>query len=776
MVCLFLPAIYIKLETLLAFQKSVAVDERPAESYYRYPNLGKISIELKTFTNDTSMAGLIEQSFTMTADECKQHYEGRSIAKMLQEKLVREICKSRNTAPGRKKRWLSPNNATQTYGVVSPHIKNLPQVDYPADGINRGYPNLYIYDTHDKAMVRFSAKFGQAALMRHYTKLNDVVLLVHGWHALQSSRYTVFEPLLKAHTIMTPDVSVIYVEWEKQGANDAEIGNAAWAATRLNLKEFLTEIKSSNLHCVGHSLGAHACAAICRQYRMINHFQRQCKRIVGLDPASVMFKNDSPNKDVSKYRLNKMDADYVAALMTNRQFTGLADAIGDEYITTNIEGWNSEACPALGKFYGNICVQNARGAKHCENIDLGTLFNSYVIPHTKDTCSHMMAVVYFHRMLDANTSILLFRLPSKSPKFLKDFSLSAWNSYVVGRDYRLNNFYDSDTVWYSFTVTAAVEPTDLVLIVSDDKSKVTFPNSQHSYQQKSDRYALHLFVIPPTQQNTIAIEAQREPVLVVRLKGAGLSNPIIRATYHHCVSAEGKNKWICARNSTQDIEVERKNLIDSQSRHKCQVRPSPLSREIIKNEIRQNKNEKFQVIFPITLDISSIQLSFVNTSHCSNGSTLLLTMFWKGCDDFFPKYGVEYRFSKEFSTLELRLTYAGHYDLKTYFTMGAHATYDIFISPNSSEADTELNRKMFPYGSTSPVNRSCAPEPVEPFTVDVTSPAAITLRQPNADDTSTGSVVLVTIVVATIAVLIVVAAIYTKRLLKKSHSPLLTDL
>lgn len=294
-------------------------------------------------------------------------------------------------------------------------------------------------------------------------RIKNLILLVHGWHALQSSAL-IFKQLTRQHQKMTPNATVLFVNWEAQGANDVELGNAAWSSVRLNLQHLLEEIpESMNVHCIGHSLGGHACGGICRQYRDFR--KRNCTRIVSLDPASVSFKYNSPDQEgIVKRRINRHDADYVAVLLTNRNLMGLADLVGDEYITTNAapneyDGYSHEGCPSIGKWWGKVCTNSYYGYSWCEEYDVGTMFNSYVIPHTSDSCSHMMAPIQFAKFLDVWSPASIERT-ARSNSFMS----SSWSAYVTSMDRRYR--YEDKTVWYSFKVDAnEIYPRDVVTLV-----------------------------------------------------------------------------------------------------------------------------------------------------------------------------------------------------------------------------------------------------------------------------------------------------------------------
>ena len=75
-----------------------------------------------------------------------------------------------------------------------------------------------------------------------------------------------------------------------------------------------------NLHCIGHSLGAHTCGLLGKLLK--NSQTLALSRISGLDPAGPCFDSHS-----STNRLDKSDANYVDIIHTSRTF-GMTESIG----------------------------------------------------------------------------------------------------------------------------------------------------------------------------------------------------------------------------------------------------------------------------------------------------------------------------------------------------------------------------------------------------------------------------------------------------------------
>lgn len=79
-------------------------------------------------------------------------------------------------------------------------------------------------------------------------------------------------------------------------------------------------VQESNVHCVGFSLGAHACSMFYKAY--LNKFGTKLGRITGLDPAGPFFKAKPINE-----KIHFTDADFVDIIHTSEQF-GLSEKNG----------------------------------------------------------------------------------------------------------------------------------------------------------------------------------------------------------------------------------------------------------------------------------------------------------------------------------------------------------------------------------------------------------------------------------------------------------------
>jgi pimeloyl-ACP methyl ester carboxylesterase len=128
----------------------------------------------------------------------------------------------------------------------------------------------------------------------NFNHSRNTVLLVHGFG--DSGQATVLLQI-KNEMLKAFDVNLIVVDWQKGAAAPdyfSASSNTRVAAERI--AKFLNEsnIDQTQVHCIGHSLGAHTCGFAGK----ITKF----KRITGLDPAGPFFSG-------SIHRLNSSDAE-----------------------------------------------------------------------------------------------------------------------------------------------------------------------------------------------------------------------------------------------------------------------------------------------------------------------------------------------------------------------------------------------------------------------------------------------------------------------------------
>lgn len=253
-------------------------------------------------------------------------------------------------------------------------------------------------------------------------KGHNLILLVHGF-----TRADETVKLMEFHSLMTPNETVLMIDWRTDIDNYyswwymvfylRNYYRAAWFAVKFEINDFLMNFKTFEISCIGHSLGSHMCASICRNFR--SYSKRQCARIVGLDIASMGFWR---NGELKSFKLSKADARYVVGVMTTN-FYGLRDPyIAHEYITSNINGKHIEECPSSGKFNATVCGTNIAYETFCMDFSIGT--------GEATSCAHTMPVLIFAQSLDIYSSFTVLALD----KFNKVRQVSGWNGYVMSTD------------------------------------------------------------------------------------------------------------------------------------------------------------------------------------------------------------------------------------------------------------------------------------------------------------------------------------------------------
>ncbi|XP_077310186.1 pancreatic lipase-related protein 2-like isoform X2 [Lithobates pipiens] len=143
--------------------------------------------------------------------------------------------------------------------------------------------------------------------------------------------------------LLVEDVNCIGVDWRHGSVNilqyvqAANNGRVVGAEIAYLLKRLQAELNypPSNIHIIGHSLGAHVAGEAGRRVSGI-------RRITGLDPARIYFENT-----VEEVRLDSSDADFVDVIHTDTKMiigAGIATPIGHFDFYPN-GGQHMAGCP-----------------------------------------------------------------------------------------------------------------------------------------------------------------------------------------------------------------------------------------------------------------------------------------------------------------------------------------------------------------------------------------------------------------------------------------------
>ncbi|CAF0991636.1 unnamed protein product [Rotaria magnacalcarata] len=203
-------------------------------------------------------------------------------------------------------------------------------------------PEFIVYDS-DKSILNSSVSTSRW-----------LRIIIHGF---QNNRESVWIPKLRAELLKLKNdeqSDVIVVDWGN-GAKFPLYPNAVanirlvGRQVGLLLKKLhdLKGISYDRMHCIGHSLGAHACGFTS------NAVENQLARISGLDPAGPFF---AGKKTI--VRLDKDDAKFVDVIHSNTEIAlGLGLGITEE--TGHIDfypngGQTQPGCPSIGALIGGV--------------------------------------------------------------------------------------------------------------------------------------------------------------------------------------------------------------------------------------------------------------------------------------------------------------------------------------------------------------------------------------------------------------------------------------
>ena len=207
-------------------------------------------------------------------------------------------------------------------------------------------------------------------------EIAKLVVIFHGYTESSQSWYYIDMKNNILFNDGTPNLAVLMVDWKEGASVSIPIYTQAAANSRyaglatmkvisqLQTKMMITNLAcvgarcGFNIHCIGHSLGAHACGFFGNSVK--TKLGRSILRITGLDPAGPQFYTKEfaffprPLYDTPLYeKLDKSDAALVDVIHTDSDKYGFAEYAGhaDFYIGKNLEelGQSQDGC--IDNFY-----------------------------------------------------------------------------------------------------------------------------------------------------------------------------------------------------------------------------------------------------------------------------------------------------------------------------------------------------------------------------------------------------------------------------------------
>jgi len=287
-----------------------------------------------------------------------------------------------------------------------------------------------------------------------FNGMKKTVFLVHGWtHNSNQSwiRSTVQQILIRE------DVNVISVDWSSgaglpylRALNNIQVVGAELSKLIMFLTSE-THLFVSNVHLIGHNLGAHAAS-------YTGHRLTGLGRITGLDPAAIYFEGGDPVT-----YLDASDALFVDIIHSDQSYKkhlgfGFQSNIGHVDILVN----NGQQQPG--------CTDNisklARSSKQL--VKLHTMkepFDYYV-------CSHMRAVDYFVESINSPCPFTAYTCPSWD-KFQNGecFTFCRVKSQCTAMGYHSNNYAGRGVFYLDTQANSPFCNTAITISVDIDQSQ-----------------------------------------------------------------------------------------------------------------------------------------------------------------------------------------------------------------------------------------------------------------------------------------------------------------
>ncbi|XP_059470166.1 phospholipase A1-like isoform X2 [Neocloeon triangulifer] len=206
-------------------------------------------------------------------------------------------------------------NATVT-GTLSTCVKLSESVTCP----NSLVP-FYLYTSLNRERALIDTTNANWFANNNFNITKKTVLLIHGYGTGDQSGGT---PILRTAYLRTGEYNVINADFAilmKTPCFTESVYNlmamSKCTAHMLAFLERSTGVKSVDVTCVGHSLGAHVCGITA------NYLPTKLNRIIALDPAKPLIRRRS-----SGQRLDASDAVQVEVIHTNAGFLGLPGFVG----------------------------------------------------------------------------------------------------------------------------------------------------------------------------------------------------------------------------------------------------------------------------------------------------------------------------------------------------------------------------------------------------------------------------------------------------------------
>uniref|UniRef100_A0A1L8DJ91 Putative vitellogenin-1 n=3 Tax=Nyssomyia neivai TaxID=330878 RepID=A0A1L8DJ91_9DIPT len=190
-------------------------------------------------------------------------------------------------------------------------------------------PNMqnmsFVYYDNDRRIPFHFAELDKLGQYPGFKKENKLVIFITGWLTKDNTENDAAREMAKAyacrgnHTFIhlnTNDYLDNLYTWSALNTEDIGFAVAPYVAKMLDFVDI------SQIHVIGHSLGAHVAGAIGRHF--IEVVKKSLPRITGLDPARPCF-----NEGEVMTSLQRGDAEFVDVIHTNSGGLGKMEPVGD---------------------------------------------------------------------------------------------------------------------------------------------------------------------------------------------------------------------------------------------------------------------------------------------------------------------------------------------------------------------------------------------------------------------------------------------------------------
>lgn len=194
--------------------------------------------------------------------------------------------------------------------------------DYGFKPINPSLVSFRLW-TRNQTMQYVPLTFGQLANVTYFRRNKPFKIVTHGYLNCADHPWMT---RMKSAYLQKDDCNIIQLNWAKgsilpyptSAGYSKDLGGYI-AKLMKELNETMG-VPYYNMHCIGHSLGAHICGFAGKYINSINY---TISRITGLDPAGPLFTKASQDQ-----RLNRTDAAFVDVIHTDIRKYGLAMPLG----------------------------------------------------------------------------------------------------------------------------------------------------------------------------------------------------------------------------------------------------------------------------------------------------------------------------------------------------------------------------------------------------------------------------------------------------------------